>query len=418
VALHATTDVPGATDRARVLLISPDAPGPLDQGFRIRVHHLAVALAGAGFRVSLLAPAARPGDTAELEGRGVEVLPATVGGIAQAEGLSARIRRGLQLLAGRPPRTLAARVTALRPAIERLLAERSFDAVQVELPELVEAAAGRDVPVVLDAHNIWSELTARRQAIDPWAVRRAVRAIGHRRQRAAEERAWRSADLCLATSEREAGIISAAGARGVAMVPNGVATDTIRPVVGNPDAHDGGPPTLVFVGLLGYRPNADAVTHFVRDILPSIRAKVPDVHLQVIGDGATADLLRLAGPGVEFTGRVPDVRPFVTAAAVVVVPLRIGSGTRLKILEALALGRPVVTTAIGAEGLDVVDGEHVLIADEPSAFAAAVVRVLGDEGLAASLGQRGRALVEQSYDWSTVGSRLVAAYDQLLGRPA
>ena len=245
-----------------------------------------------------------------------------------------------------------------------------------------------------------------------------MRAIGHRRQRAAEERAWRAADLCLATSEREAGIIGAAGAQRVAIVPNGVATETIRPVTGDPGARAPGRPTLVFVGLLGYAPNADAVTYLVRDILPLIRAQRPDIHLQVVGDGATAELLRLAGPGIEFTGRVPDVRPFIAAAGVVVVPLRIGSGTRLKILEALAMGRPVVTTRIGAEGLDLVDGEHVLIADGPTAFAAAVDRVLADDRLAAQLGERGRTLVERSYDWSEIGSRLVEAYDQLLAPPA
>ena len=115
---------------------------------------------------------------------------------------------------------------------------------------------------------------------------------------------------------------------------------------------------------------------------------------------------------------MPDVRPFIAAADVVVVPLRIGSGTRLKILEALAMGRPVVTTRIGAEGLDLVDGEHVLIADGPTAFAAAVDRVLADDRLAAQLGERGRTLVERSYDWPEIGSRLVEAYDQLLAPPA
>ena len=418
MALHATSDMPGATDRARVLMISPDAPGPLDQGFRIRVHHLAVALAGSGYRVTLLAPAARPDDTNELQLGGVEILSTPNAVSKDGEGPSARVRRGLELLAGRPSRTLAERVTAMRPGIDELLAERTYDAIQVELPEFVDVVGGRDVPVVLDAHNIWSELTARRQAIDPRVVRRAVRAIGHRRQRAAEERAWRAADLCLATSEREAGIISAAGAQRVVIVPNGVATQVIRPVAGDPGARAPGRPTLVFVGLLGYSPNADAVTHLVRDILPLIHAQRPDVHLQAIGDGASAELLRLAGPHVEFTGRVPDVRPFIAAADVVVVPLRLGSGTRLKILEALALGRPVVTTTIGAEGLDLVDGQHVLISDGPTAFAAAVDRFLGDDRLAAQIAERGRALVERSYDWSGIGSRLVEAYDQLLGLPA
>lgn len=420
VLLHASSTVERATDRGDLLLVSPVAPGPLDQGFRIRVHHLAAALAGAGYHVTMLAPAAEADGDNALDRLGVEVIPAGTSGVRQVAPRQARMRRAFQLLAGYRSGTLAGRAAAMRPAIERLLAERAFDAVQVELPEFVEAARTSDAPVVLDAHNIWWELAARRQRIDPWSIRRAVRAVGHRRQRAREERAWRRADLCLTTSEREAAIVRVAGARRVVVVPNGADLDAGPPLdrlgMGEDPGRGGNAeaPTLVFVGLLGYRPNADAVTHLIRDILPLIHERRPGVHVQVVGDGASAELLRLARPGVEFTGRVPDVRKYVTAADAVVIPLRIGSGTRLKILEALALGRPVVTTTIGGEGIDLVDGQHALIADEPSAFAHAVGRVLGDDRLARDLGANGRALVRRSYGWSEIGARLVEEYEQLL----
>ena len=404
-------------------MVSPDAPGPLDQGFRIRVHHLAAALAGAGFRVTLLAPPAGPDGDNALDRLGVEVVAAGTIGVRPVERRQARIGRAYRLLAGYPaPGSLAARTVGMLPMIERLIEERAFDAVQVELPEFVEAASTSDAPVVLDAHNIWWELTARRQTTDPWAMRRAVRAIGLRPQRAREERAWRLADLCLTTSEREGAIVRAAGARRVAVVPNGVDPDAYLPVDGLGAGEDPGrggnadAPTLVFVGLLGYGPNADAVTHLVRDILPLIHEHRPGVQVQVVGDGASAKLLHLARPGVVFTGRVPDVRPYVTAADAVVVPLRSGSGTRFKILEALAMGRPVVTTTMGGEGIDLIDGQHALIADGASAFARAVGRVLGDVRLARDLGANGRALVKQSYGWPEIGARLVEAYDQLLGR--
>ena len=423
VLLHASSRSERATDRGDLLVVSPDAPGPLDQGFRIRVHHLAAALAEAGYRVTLLAPPAGPDGDDALDRLGVEVVAAGTSIVRPVERRQARISRALRLLAGYPPPgALAARADTMRPTLARLLAERAFDAVQVEVPEFVEAASTSDAPVVLDAHNIWWELTARRQTIDPWAMRRAVRAIGLRPQRMREERAWRRADLCLTTSEREGAIVRAAGARRVAVVPNGVDPDAHQPMDGLGAGGDPGrggnadAPTLVFVGLLGYEPNADAVTHLIRDILPLIHEDRPGVHVQVVGDGASAELLRLARPGVVFTGRVPDVRPYVTAADAVVVPLRSGSGTRFKILEALALGRPVVTTTMGGEGLDLIDGQHALIADGPSAFARAVGRVLSDDRLARELGTNGRALVKQSYGWPEIGARLAEAYDQLLGR--
>lgn len=395
---------------ARILVVSPEAPAPLDRGFRLRVHHLLAALARAGDRVTVLAPRSASSDRG-LEELGVEVLHCPTRDLPG--GRTGWVPRVRDVVAGRPPGTLTAAALDLRPVLGRLLRERPFDAVQVELPSLVDVPVSRGIPTVLDAHNLWYELTRRRQALVRSAPRRLAGTAVAWRQRTVERGAWRAADLCLATSEREREVIAVAGVRRTALVPNGVDTGAVRPCDGPAEQ----PPRLVFVGLMGYRPNADAVTHLVRDVLPVVHRSRPEVRVRIVGDGVPSDLARLAGPSVEFTGGVPDVRPHLAGAAVVVTPLRVGSGTRLKILEALAMGRPVVSTSTGAEGLGLVDGVHALIADDPGALAAAVLRVLEQPALAASLGRAGRALVESEYAWTRIGERLRTAYDELLGTP-
>jgi glycosyltransferase involved in cell wall biosynthesis len=134
----------------------------------------------------------------------------------------------------------------------------------------------------------------------------------------------------------------------------------------------------------------------------------------IVGAGATDELKRLAGPNVVVTDTVPDVRPYVHEAAVFVVPLRMGGGTRLKVLEGLSMEKAVVSTSVGCEGIDVVDGEHLLVADDPAAFADAVLSVTADDDLAARLGRQGRTLVEEHYKWESVVDRLEDFYRRLI----
>ncbi len=173
------------------------------------------------------------------------------------------------------------------------------------------------------------------------------------------------------------------------------------------------PNTLTYSGALTYRANHDAVQYFLADIYPTIVDAVPDVTLRVTGRHTGVDLEALStGPGVHYTGYVDDVRPAVAESCVSVVPLRIGGGTRLKILESMALGTPVVSTSKGAEGLEVTDGENILIADEPQAFARRVLDVLGSRELRHRLAIGGRRLVESTYDWRTVGRQLLAVVER------
>src|SRR5262249_50421747 len=195
----------------------------------------------------------------------------------------------------------------------------------------------------------------------------------------------------------------------VAVIPNGCDTGALRPL---PDTAGGN--GLLYVGTLGYPPNADAVLHFTQAILPLIRRRVPDAKLVVVGHRPPAAVRRLADRGeIVLAGSVGDLLPYYKEAKVSIVPLRAGGGTRLKILEAMALGRPVVSTRIGCEGLEVSDGQHLLVADAPTDFADRVVQLLTDAQLCRRLCQNARALVESVYDWSVICHRLLRLYEEL-----
>ena len=189
----------------------------------------------------------------------------------------------------------------------------------------------------------------------------------------------------------------------VKVVPNAVDLSRYDGDFGAPQ-----PNTLVFCGALTYRANLDALRFFLRDVHPLIVSEVPEVILRVTGSTEGVDLSSLPSyPGVQYTGYVDDVRPVVARSWVSVVPLRIGGGTRLKILESMALGTPVVSTSKGAEGLEVSDGEDIQIADKPEKFAALVVSVLQSADLHRKLAENGRRVVESRYDWEAVGRKLL-----------
>jgi glycosyltransferase involved in cell wall biosynthesis len=192
----------------------------------------------------------------------------------------------------------------------------------------------------------------------------------------------------------------------IAVVPNGVDTACFSPAP-QPRA----PRTVVFTGLMNYPPNVDAVVWFCDAILPLVLARHPGIRFVIVGDKPTPQVLALGRrPQVDVTGRVSDVRPYLADCAVVVVPVRSGAGTRLKILEALAMERPVVSTVQGAEGLKTAHGRDILLGDTPQAFAAHVCALLESAELRARLGSAGRQLVETTYDWQACFHQLDDLY--------
>jgi glycosyltransferase involved in cell wall biosynthesis len=196
------------------------------------------------------------------------------------------------------------------------------------------------------------------------------------------------------------------------VVPNGVDTLANRPGSETP-----APSTLIYPGAVTYDANYDAVRYFIHDVMPRVRQQIPDVQFTVTGSAGGVDVRDLAAqPGVTFAGYLPEVAPAIRASWAVVVPLRQGGGTRLKILEAMALGTPVIATRKGAEGLAVQHGENILLADEPDELAQAVVTLLNDPALRARLSLAGRALVERNYDWTIMAGRLDDLLEEVAGK--
>ena len=300
------------------------------------------------------------------------------------------------------------------PALQQVFAERVRHADLVHFDMLPLAglapAVPSGVPVVLNEHNVESRLLASQAAIEASSWKRIVKRqqVGPlaRFERAACERA----DLVLACSQPDAEQLQAlAPSASIDVVPNGVDLDFFR----GPVPHEEDDRTLVFVGGMGWLPNRDGVEFFLADILPRIR-RTHAARLTVVG---RSDGLAVPAPlreAVRLAGFVEDLRPVVREAAVYVVPLRAGSGTRLKILEAMAMGKAIVSTRIGAEGIALRHGEHALLADTPAEFSAAVCRLLDDRALREQLGTAARALAEREYGWDAIGERLLDGYAELL----
>jgi glycosyltransferase involved in cell wall biosynthesis len=234
-----------------------------------------------------------------------------------------------------------------------------------------------------------------------------------------EARVMRRCDAVLAVADEDrAALLGRAPGTRIEVVPNGVDTsyfsrDALARDRAGPLAFAGA--TLVFSGTLDYRPNVDALLWFVHEVLPRLHACRPEMRLLVVGKRPAPAVRQLAQAGlITLTGEVPDARPYLAGATVYIVPMRIGGGVRLKLLEALSLAVPVVSTHMGAEGVaGLRAGEHCLLADDPADFAAAVRRLIGDPGLGQRLGAAGRALVCERYDWSTIVPPLEALYRDL-----
>ena len=218
-------------------------------------------------------------------------------------------------------------------------------------------------------------------------------------------------DAVTCTSDIDAAVFQRHCAKdAIEIIPNGVDITHYLP-----DFTTEAPAHLIYIGSMDWYPNEDAVAFFADEVLPRIQEKVPDVRFSIVGGNPSGRVQKLAErDGVVVTGRVPEIKPYFAEATVFVVPLRIGSGTRLKILEALAMGKAIVSTTVGAEGLDLKDGEEIFIADEPIAFADAVTRLLMDSELRRRIGENGRARVERDYDWRSIGEKLYGVYTKIV----
>jgi sugar transferase (PEP-CTERM/EpsH1 system associated) len=301
------------------------------------------------------------------------------------------------------------RSTAYRTVVQDLLTGGGFDLIVCDfLFPAVNLPRRLPCPAVIFTHNVESEIWRRHADTQPGWLSRALFRSQWRRMVRYEGRTLARFDLVLAVSDADRESFRARyGARASApiyVVPTGVDTDYFHPMPIRAT-----PTHLVFTGSMDWLPNEDGMRYFVRDILPLIRREEPGATFSIIGRAPTPAVRKLAeDAGIEVTGRVDDVRPHVARGGIYVVPLRIGGGTRLKIFEAMAMGRAVVSTTIGAEGLPVTDGRDIVLADDPARFAEAVVRLMRDGTARAALEHAARQAVE-AYAWPVVARDLDTA---------
>ena len=295
------------------------------------------------------------------------------------------------------------------PAMRTLARTGDWDTVQAHTLAMLDMAREAGRPVVLDAHDSIAAVTATMARADSRRGMRALWRFEHRKARAAERAAARSTAAVTVPSDDEAALFESFGAR-VVVVPNGVAVGEV-PHSAPPRSR-----TVVFVGYFQWRPNVEAALELIDEVMPRIRATVPEAVVRVVGKDPPDELLARRGPAVEVTGGVDDVLPHLRAARVTVLPIRAGGGTRLKALEALAAGVPVVATRFAVGGLGLRDGEHVVLAERPVDLAAQALRVLDDDALADHLSHAGRTLVERRFDWPQVARPLVELHHELADR--
>jgi polysaccharide biosynthesis protein PslH len=406
----------------RVLQFAPRVCWPLDTGAKLRNYHLARVLAQQT-RVTLLAfndhgkPLEQP--SSDLENLYEQVITVE----RDAAYTFAKVIRGV--LGRTPLPVLNYTTNSMKQALERILGEQEFDVVQVEsihlMAHLPIIRAARNHPLVIcDWHNIESELLQRYSERESNLLRRAYAGKTARLMREFERRATREFDAHVVVSERDAARLRALNpdAR-IFVIENGVDADYYSDAqIENAAAARGDAPgknRIVFVGSMDYHANIDGAINFAREVWPRLRDRQTDLVFTIVGRDPAPEVRELAQiPGIEVTGTVADVRPFYREAIAAIVPLSVGGGSRLKILEAMAAGVPVVSTTLGAEGLAVQPGENILIADTNEQLVAAIIGVVENEPQREHLMAAGRALISDRYDWSRRGASLFAAYEELL----
>ncbi len=306
----------------------------------------------------------------------------------------------------------------LQDQLDTLLCRERFDVVNLEFPYLAhlrlrQSPPGAPTPAfVIDTHEIAYDLVRQFGRNAKTLGRRVYSALDWRKLRREERRAFRSADGICACSVADAGRVreEVPSARTV-VIPNAADVDYYQP---RPSDSPSDGRTVLFFGLMSTLPNIDAVTWFVRAIWPRIVADRPEARLRILGGHPPQSVRDLAGPRVEVAGFVEDLRPHLASATALVVPLRLGGGTRLKIVEGMAMGKAVVSTTLGSEGIEAVAGRDILIADEPVAFAASVIRLLDDPTLAQQLGSAARKLAVERYAWKAAAATLERFFREIL----
>lgn len=396
----------------RILIVASFIPYPPDSGARIRTWEIARRFQP-DHEVVFALHVRSPADVERVDAirrHGFQVIAGRIntGWRAAATILS-------EILRGAPPLFALRRSRELENELLRVHARAPFDVIQVEHFELARYAriigGPRQTVRAIVLHDVLSIAYARMATVEPNLFWRIWRRYNSLRLKAYERKLLRDYTVCIAVSDPDrARIASVVEPQRIHVFPNCV-DSAAKTVLDEPDP---GAPAILFTGLFLHPPNADAARWLLGDIFPRVRALLPQCALYLAGADPPRDLKRLSSqPGVILTGRVDDIASCYARCHIAVAPLRSGGGTRLKILEAMAFGRPVVSTTLGAEGLAVNHGEHLLLADTAEDFARACVRLLQDPALRSGIRSSARGLVERDYRWDDCARAHLRLYESL-----
>ena len=398
----------------RILFFSITVPFPATDGGRIRVLNLLEQLARTE-QITFLALQTTPEDQSGIDyltGLGIDCHL-----VERSPSLpSVTMDTVIRAITKRQPVTVSRYYSSkLEKLFHQLLDQKKIDLIHYEMFHAAQYSLPTKIPTLLSTQNIDSYIWKRLAK----ETKNPVKKLIYWTQAKAFSRCEResygefSAATCVSANDQEL-LNRSCPQLPVHVIANGVDLDLyqVSEVIEEPE-------TLIFTGSMDWYPNEDAVTFFLKSILPHVRQSYPNVRMLVVGQHPTDKLrqmVELANTNSEviITGRVDDVKPYINRASVYVVPLRIGGGTRLKILEALALRKAVVSTTIGAEGLNLVDQQEIVLADQPDQFARAVIELLDDAQRRRSLGEKGRERVEKNYGWPAIVENLRQVYHNLV----
>lgn len=400
----------------RLLFLTQIIPYPPDSGPRIKTWHVLRYLAQKGHRV-VLASYVRPDEETH-----VPALKQVCEQVYTIPMQRSRVRDAYYLLrsflSGRPFLIERDDLPNMRFLVNRLLREETFDyalADQLTMTQfLLNGKRGGKPRIIFDAHNaVWTIVERMKNSV-PWFLKPLTHTEAKRVKRY-EGFLTREFDHTLAVTEVDRRYLLeavlkvdrsavAACAEKIKVIPISIDTQLLQPIQRN-----SGCKNILTLGTLHYPPNADGIRWFIQEVFPRIRREDPQVNLVIVGKNPPRDFIQFAAENpqnVKVTGYVPDLKPYLEDAALLAIPVRAGSGMRVRILEALAEGMPVVTTTIGLEGIEAAPGEDVLVADTPTDFAEAVLNLLRDTALQNKLARNSRRLAEAQYDWRVVLKKL------------
>ncbi len=387
----------------KAIVIAGRVPWPIDDGWKLRTYNIIKGLVLLGVEIDLVvfvsdkSPLSNYQDLNNLV-HSLELVP------REKSYAVTDMLKGL--VVSTPFTVLNYSEAGFKNRVRHLCTENSYDMLLVEDIVMAEYARSLPVPIkFLDMHNVESSLMYRYADNESSLPRKIYARITAGKLQKYEVRASRLYDSFFVCSENDRDLLHEAGVSSLPVViPNGI----------DPAAYercgDVEPGAIVFVGSMDYHANVSGIVHFVREIFPLIVARLPEVRLYIVGKNPEREVAALAAENIIVTGMVDDVRPYLSRAAVVVVPLLVGGGTRLKILEAMAMGKAVVSTTIGCEGIAARSGETIYLEDAAESFAARVVELVRDQDAAGKIGRAAREFVIEQYDWSRITAKIMETY--------